>query len=124
MADNAELVRTALTELFVDGDESAIDKYWDADYVQHNPLMPDGTAGFRAGLAAAGGKIEYRMGTLVADGDHVMVHGRYVGWGPTPMIGVDIFRVEDGKIVEHWDVLQPEVPADKTVSGHPMFPAP
>ena len=123
MSDNAELVRTALTELFRNGDESAIDKYWKADYVQHNPLMPDGTAGFRAGLAAAGGKVGYQMGTLVADGDYVMVHGRYVGWAPTPLVGVDIFRIEGGLIAEHWDVLQAEVPAEQTVSGHPMFPA-
>ena len=50
-----------------------------------------------------------------------MVHGRYTAWGPKPVVGVDIFRVADGKVVEHWDVLQEEVPADFTKSGNPMF---
>ena len=57
----------------------------------------------------------------VADGDLVMVHGRYTGWGPTPMVAVDIFRVEKGKVVEHWDVMQEEVPAASTRSGNAMF---
>lgn len=56
-------------------------------------------------------------------GDMAMVHGRYTNWGGKDMIAVDIFRLEDGKVVEHWDVMQDEVPADKSVSGHPMFPA-
>jgi predicted SnoaL-like aldol condensation-catalyzing enzyme len=61
---------------------------------------------------------------VVADGDLVMVHGRYVGWGPKPMVAVDIFRVANGKLAEHWDVLQDDVPADKTASGNSMFTRP
>jgi predicted SnoaL-like aldol condensation-catalyzing enzyme len=60
----------------------------------------------------------------VADGDFVMVHGRYTGWGPKPMVAVDIFRVNDGKVVEHWDVMQEEVSAAETASGHAMFTKP
>jgi predicted SnoaL-like aldol condensation-catalyzing enzyme len=52
------------------------------------------------------------------------VHGRYTGWGPKPMVAVDIFRVEDGKVAEHWDVMQEEVPAGRTASGNPMFTLP
>jgi len=52
-----------------------------------------------------------------------MVHGRYTGWGPKPMVAVDIFRIENGKVVEHWDVMQEEVPADQSANGHAMFPA-
>ena len=59
-----------------------------------------------------------------ASRDLVMVHGRYTGWGPKPLVAVDIFRVKDGKVVEHWDVMQEEVPADQTASGNPMFTAP
>jgi len=57
----------------------------------------------------------------VADGDLVMVHGRYTGWGPKPMVAVDIFRVKDGKVVDHWDVMQEKV---STASGHAMFTKP
>lgn len=59
-----------------------------------------------------------------ASSDLVMVHGRYTGWGPKPLVAVDIFRVKDGKVVEHWDVMQEEVPADQTACGNPMFTAP
>ena len=59
----------------------------------------------------------------VAEGNFVMVHGRYTGWAPKPMVAVDIFRVEGGKVVEHWDVMQEEVPAANTKSGNAMFTA-
>jgi len=49
---------------------------------------------------------------------------RYTGWGPKPMIAVDIFRVTDGKVAEHWGVMQEEVPAAQTASGNPMFSSP
>ncbi|WP_457659713.1 nuclear transport factor 2 family protein [Sinorhizobium medicae] len=64
---------------------------------------------------------KYEMGAVAADGNVVMVHGRYTGFGPKLMIAVDMFRIEKGKIVEHWDVLQEEVPASQTKSGNPMF---
>jgi predicted SnoaL-like aldol condensation-catalyzing enzyme len=56
---------------------------------------------------------------VIAEDDMVAIHGRYTGIAPTPLIVVDIFRVEDGKIAEHWDVLQAEVL--ETASGLPMF---
>jgi len=61
------------------------------------------------------------MSMVVAEGEYVMIHGRYTGWAPKPVVAVDIFRVVNGKLVEHWDVMQEEVPAGKTVSGNPMF---
>jgi predicted SnoaL-like aldol condensation-catalyzing enzyme len=64
---------------------------------------------------------KYEPGMVVAEGDLVMVHGRYTGWGPKPMIAIDIFRVADGRVVEHWDVMQEEVPASETANGNPMF---
>ncbi len=58
---------------------------------------------------------------IVAQGDLVMAHGRYTGWGPKPMVAVDIFRIEAGRVAEHWDVMQEEVPASETASGNGMF---
>jgi predicted SnoaL-like aldol condensation-catalyzing enzyme len=46
---------------------------------------------------------------------------RYSGWAEKPLVAVDIFRVVDGALVEHWDVMQEEVPASATKSGNPMF---
>jgi predicted SnoaL-like aldol condensation-catalyzing enzyme len=58
---------------------------------------------------------------VAAEGDLVMIHGRYTGWRPKPMVAVDIFRVADDKVVEHWDVLQEEVPAAESANGNGMF---
>jgi predicted SnoaL-like aldol condensation-catalyzing enzyme len=63
--------------------------------------------------------VTYELGFAVGTGDIVMVHGRFTGPTPKPLIAVDIFRVIDGKITEHWDVLQEEV--TDTASGNPMF---
>lgn len=63
---------------------------------------------------------------IIGEGDLVMLHGRYAGHGPfaKPVIAVDIFRIENGLLVEHWDVRQDEVPREKTVSGNDMFTNP
>ncbi|MEI2297285.1 nuclear transport factor 2 family protein [Ensifer sp. MJa1] len=65
--------------------------------------------------------LSYEIGMVAAEGDLVMVQGRYVGWGPKPLVADDIFRVKDGRVAEHWDVMQDEVPASETASGNPMF---
>ncbi len=48
-----------------------------------------------------------------------MIHGRYTGWGPKPMVAVDIFHVEGGKLVEHWDVMQEEGSRQNQPKGCP-----
>lgn len=63
---------------------------------------------------------QWAPGIFIESGDLVLAHSRVQGWGPTPLIVVDIFRFETGKIAEHWDVVQEEVPAAKTASGNSM----
>jgi len=120
-AANKALVLRVLTELFADRNVSAIDRYYTDNLIQHDPRFPDGTDGLRAAVTA-NTNLQYQAGMVAANGDIVMVHGRYEGLGPKPMVGVDIYRIEDGRIAEHWDVLQEEV--SPTSSGHPMFTAP
>jgi predicted SnoaL-like aldol condensation-catalyzing enzyme len=123
-AANRALVVKAITELFIDGDASAIDRYWGdpaGQYINHNPQTPNGRDGMRAFLAAVG-PLTYQVGMVAAAGDIVMVHGRYERPDSTAVIAVDMFRVKDGRIVEHWDVLQDEV--TDTVNGNPMFTVP
>ncbi len=120
-AANKALVLKLLTELFADRDISALDRYYTDSLIQHDPQMPDGTAELRARVTA-NPNLHHQAGMVATDGDIVMVHGRYDGLGPKPMIGVDIYRVEDGRVAEHWDVLQEEV--SPTSSGHPMFTVP
>ncbi|HTD06941.1 nuclear transport factor 2 family protein [Undibacterium sp.] len=118
---NKQIALHALTGAFIDRDPSAVDKYISPNYIQHNPTIQNGPAAIKEVIPKLPKDFLYQPGMAVAEGDLVMVHGRYVGWGPKPMVGVDIFRVKDGKVVEHWDVLQEEVPASATANGNPMF---
>ena len=117
---NKEIVLEVLKRAFVERDPSVVEQYFAGSYKQHNPSIPDGPAAV-AKMIPTLTALTYEPGMAVAEGDLVMVHGRYTGWGPKPMVAVDIFRVENGKVVEHWDVLQEEVPAGKTASGNAMF---
>src|SRR5258707_10545934 len=118
---NKALVLAAITGVFVDRDPTVLDRLFSPNYRQHNPQIPNGPAAIKALMGSLTKDFTYQPGFVVAEGDLVMVHGRYVGWGPKPMVAVDIFRVVDGKLVEHWDVMQEEVPASATASGNPMF---
>jgi len=120
---NKEIVLEVLKRTFIDHDPTVVDQYFGANYTQHNPVIPDGPLAI-AKMIPTLTALTYEPGMAVADGDLVMVHGRYTGWGPKPMVAVDIFRVNDGKLVEHWDVMQEEVSAADTASGHAMFTKP
>lgn len=120
---NKTLVRSAMNELFVKRDpETAVRRYFGNPYLQHNPTIGDGADDLPKIVHALPANFRYQPGVVVADGELVMIHGLYTGWGPKPLVTVDIFRVKKGKLVEHWDVMQEEVPASKTKSGRPMFP--
>jgi predicted SnoaL-like aldol condensation-catalyzing enzyme len=119
---NKEIVVAGMKGLFIARDASVIDKYWSPNYIQHNPRVPNGSAVLKGFVSSFGPDFKYEPGILVAEGDLDMMHGRYTGIGPKIMIGVDIFRVVNWKIVEHWNVLQEEF--SKTASGNPMFSIP
>jgi glyoxylase-like metal-dependent hydrolase (beta-lactamase superfamily II)/predicted SnoaL-like aldol condensation-catalyzing enzyme len=120
METNKQVVLKVLKGAFIERDPTVVDRYFSPDYVQHNPVIPNGPRAI-ANLIPTLTTLSYEIGMVVAEGDLVMVHGRYVGWGPKPLVAVDIFKVNNGKVVEHWDVMQEEVPASATASGNPMF---
>jgi predicted SnoaL-like aldol condensation-catalyzing enzyme len=121
--DNKKLVSSAMHELFVTRDAAkAVRLYFGKPYLQHNPMIPDGAEDLPKIVASLPANFKYEPGVIVADGDLVMIHGLYTGWGPKPLVTVDIFRVKNGKLVEHWDIMQENVPASQTKSGRPMFP--
>ena len=110
-----------MKEFFVDRDHNAIEKYWQEHYIQHNPGMIDGHQGLKDILKnSIDSGFRWEPGIFIESGDLVIAHSEVQGWGPNPLIVVDIFRFEDGKIAEHWDVVQEEVPASKTASGNAM----
>lgn len=118
---NKEIVVKAMKEFFVDRDHKAIERYWAETYVQHNPSMINGHQGLRDILKnSIDTGFKWVPGIFIEKDDLVISHSEVHGWGPNPLIVVDIFRFEDGKIAEHWDVVQEEVPAAKTASGNPM----
>ncbi len=123
---NKELVLQAMTDVFVRRDLSAFERYWAEDYIQHNHYIPPFRKGLRELASQLPPGFTYEPGMIVGEGDIVMIHGRYSAHGPfkKPAIAVDIFRIANGLLVEHWDVLEEEVPAELTVSKNEMFTNP
>lgn len=118
---NRQLVLAAMTALFQRRDVSAVERFYAPDYVQHNPKIPQGRDALQALVAGPSSDVFYEPGLTIAEGDFVAIHGRIRGWAPVPQIVVDLFRVEGGKLAEHWDVLQDEVPVTATLGGTAMF---
>ena len=118
---NKKLVADMYQELFGDKNVDAADKYIAENYIQHNPSVTDGRKALKDALStwfkdAPKDKIDIQH--LGADGDFVYIHTRST-MGDKVFSVIDIFRVENGKVAEHWDVIQ-EVPKN-TVNPHPMF---
>lgn len=118
---NRSLVLEAMTSLFQRHDASAVDRLYARDYIQHNPHIPQGRDALRDLVNGLSPSVHYEPGLVIAEGDLVAIHGRIQGWAEEPQVAIDIFRVEGGKLAEHWDVLQNEVPAASGAAGLSMF---
>jgi predicted SnoaL-like aldol condensation-catalyzing enzyme len=119
---NKALVLEAFDTLFNKRDYALAERYWSPDYVQHSAHIPPGREGLFNLIRAAPSTMKYEPGTIVAEGDVVIVHGRYSGHSaPENWIVADIVRVEDGVLVEHWDVVEDEATQEQSKSGRPMF---
>ena len=111
-AENKAFVLEALENTLLAGDVEAVDQYFADDIIQHNEMFANGIEAQKGVVAflAGNGNFKAEYVRVIADDDLVAVHARYEGFGDTPVIGFDVFRVEDGKIAEHWDNLIPEQP--------------
>lgn len=118
---NKALVLDAMTSLFQRHDASAVERLYANDYIQHNPNIPQGRDALQGRVETLSPSVHYEPGLIIAEGDLVAIHDRIRGWADEPQVVVDIFRVEGGKLVEHWDVLQNEVPTTAGVAGLAMF---
>jgi predicted SnoaL-like aldol condensation-catalyzing enzyme len=119
---NKALVLEAFETLFNKRDYAAAERYWSAHYIQHSAHIEPGREGLFNLIQNIPPTLKYEPGTIVADGDFVIVHGRYSGIGlPVNWIVVDIVRIKDGILVEHWDVIQDEATKEQSKSGAPMF---
>jgi predicted SnoaL-like aldol condensation-catalyzing enzyme len=109
-ADNAGIKALVLEA----GNVDAVDQYFAKDIIQHNELFANGIDAQKGAVAFLAGSCNFRADyvRVIADGNLVAVHARYEGFGETPMVAFDLFRVENGKIAEHWDNLISEQPAN------------
>jgi predicted SnoaL-like aldol condensation-catalyzing enzyme len=119
---NKALVIEAFETLFNRRDYQAAERFWSPKYIQHSAHIGPGRDGLFNLIRAVADTLRYQHGVIVAEGDYVMVHGRFSGHGrPAAWVAVDIVRIEDGLLAEHWDVLQDEATLQESQSGLPMF---
>jgi len=119
---NKALVLEAFDTLFNKRDYDAAAGFWSKDYIQHSAHIAPGREGLFTLIKSLPDSLRYEHGLILAEGDDVIVHGRFSGHGrPAAWIAADILRIEDGKLAEHWDVLQDEATAQDSKSGLPMF---
>src|SRR5207253_1099259 len=106
---NQSLVLEAFDTLFNKRDYITAERYWSPTYIQHSAHIAPGREGLFSLVRSLPPTLKYEPGVIVADGDFVIAHGRFSGFGaPANWIAADIVRIEDGVFVEHWDVIQDE----------------
>ena len=116
------LVLEAFDTLFNKRDYAAAERFWSPNYIQHSAHIEPGREGLFNLIKASPASLKYEPGVIVAEGDFVIVHGRFSGMGrPRSWIAADVVRIADGVLAEHWDVLQDEATRAESKSGLPMF---
>lgn len=120
-AQNKRLVLEAFDTLFNKRDYASAEKFWSPHYIQHSAHIEPGRDGLFNLVRTLSPTLKYEPGTIVADVDFVIVHGRFSGFQPVNWIVADILRIADGMLVEHWDVIQDEATREESKSKAPMF---
>jgi predicted SnoaL-like aldol condensation-catalyzing enzyme len=119
---NKALVLKAFNTLFNEKDYEAAEAFWSPDYIQHSAHIPPGREGLFNLIKNGPKTLRYENGLIFAEGDKLMLHGRFTGLAsPKAWIVLDIVRVEAGRLVEHWDIVEDEADKATSVSGRPMF---
>jgi predicted SnoaL-like aldol condensation-catalyzing enzyme len=122
MPDHKTLVLQAFDTLFNKRDYAAAEKFWSPGYIQHSAHIAPGREGLFDLVKSLPPTLKYEPGTIVANGDFVIVHGRFSNFGlPANWVAADILRIENGQLAEHWDVIQDEATRESSKSGLPMF---
>lgn len=119
---NKALVLQAFDTLFNQRNYEAAARFWSDNYIQHSAHIEPGRDGLFQLIRSVPDTLRYEHALIVAEGDYVIIHGRFSGMGrPAAWIAADVIRIEDGRLAEHWDVLQDEATQAESKSGLPMF---
>jgi len=119
---NKALVLEAFDTLFNKRDYHAAERFWSERYLQHSAHIAPGRDGLFNLIRTLPATLKYENQLIVAEDDYVIAHGRFSGHGrPAAWVAADIVRIEDGRLAEHWDVLQDEATEGQSLSGLPMF---
>ena len=119
MIDQKQTLKKGMDALFQNFDEAAMRLHYDENYIQHNPNVPtglDAIIGILPILKEA--NLGYNTHRVLEDGDMLVTHTTYTNaeiFGAETVVAFDIWRIEDGKIAEHWDAITPR--AIDTVNG-------
>jgi predicted SnoaL-like aldol condensation-catalyzing enzyme len=121
---NKALVQEAFDTLFNNRDYAAAERFWSPDYIQHSAHIEPGREGLFNLIKSLPPTLKYESGLIVGEADFVIVHGRFSGFGAmVNWIAADIVRIQNGILVEHWDVIQDEATKEQSRSKAPMFGA-
>src|SRR3977135_3599793 len=116
---NKARVLEAFDTLFNKRDYVAAERYWSPNYIQHSAHIAPGREGLFDLIKSMPSTLKYEPGMIVAAKDLVIVHGRFSGFGqPVNWIAADIVRINEGLLVEHWDVIQDEATRASSKSGN------
>ena len=119
---NKALVLEAFDTLFNKRDYPAAEPLWSRDYIQHSAHIAPGREGLFNLIKGMPPTFKHEHEQIVADGEYVIVHSRFSGFGQAKnWIVADFVRVVDGLLVEHWDVVEDEASQAESKSGRPMF---
>jgi predicted SnoaL-like aldol condensation-catalyzing enzyme len=119
---NKARILKAFDALFNERNYAEAERYWSPRYIQHSAHIAPGRDGLFDLVKSLPSTLRYESGVIVAEGDFVVAHGRFSGFGrPANWIAADILRIENEILVEHWDVLQDEATREQSKSGLPMF---
>ncbi|MGA7552433.1 MAG: nuclear transport factor 2 family protein [Candidatus Acidiferrales bacterium] len=111
---NKALVLEAFDTLFNKRDYAAAERFWSPDYIQHSAHIEPGRDGLFNLIKSIPPTLKYEPGAIVAEGDLVILHGRFSNFGlPVNWIAADIVLIKDNVLVEHWDVIQEEASRDQ-----------
>src|ERR1700739_3757749 len=117
---NKAIVLEAFNTLFNRRDYAAAESFWSPDYIQHSAHIEPGRDGLFNLIKRLPPTLKYEPGAIVAEGDIMIVHGRFRGFcAPVNWIAADVVRIQNGILAEHWDVIQDEKTEEQSISRRP-----